>query len=420
MGDNRIPKIDLILALSKSLDLVSASLSGHHMRVAYIALNIGLKLNLSPLDIKELIISALIHDAGALSFKDRIKTLDFDMKNPELHARIGYHLLKKYNKFGTVAEIVKYHHEDWIYIEDHRDKNRDIPISSYIIHLADRVDILIGQDRDVDINKIVEKILKERGRKFNPEVIDAFLDVAGKPQNVFNPDNKYLSIIFNSFLENIFLDLDEVIELTRIFESIIDFRSRFTATHSRGVSHTAVCLSKIIGMNDIDIKRMKIAGQLHDIGKLGIREYIIEKPGKLIPDEIIEMKNHALYTYLVLNEVRGFEEIPRWAALHHEKLNGKGYPFNKKENEICLGSRIMAVADIFTALMEDRPYRKGMNKDSALKVFEKLVKNRDLDGDIVATLRERYNELDYSRAIAQQEAAKEFQSFWENVYSTKN
>ncbi len=419
MGPNKIPKIDLILALSKSLDLVSPILSSHHMRVAYISMNIGLRLNLTRLDIKDLIIAALLHDVGAVSFKDRMDSLEFDMKKPERHARVGYHLIKKYKKFSIVANIIKYHHTKWDSRELYKDSNIEIPISSDIIHLSDRVDILIGQDRDADIDIVVRKILLDKGKKFNPKVIDAFLEIANNPKDTFNPDSNTISIVFNSFLGDIFLSMDESIEMTKIFENIIDFRSRFTATHSRGVSNTAMILSGILGMNSSDMKKIKIAGQLHDIGKLGVQGYILEKPGKLTPEEIIEVKNHALYTYHVLSDVRGFEDIPQWAALHHEKIGGGGYPFNKKGDELDLGSRIMAVADIFTAIMEDRPYRKGMDKDKALKIFNELVKKKDVDGDVVAALISNYDKIDYIRKETQQEAAMDFQNFWKDAYDTK-
>ena len=93
---------------------------------------------------------------------------------------------------------------------------------------------------------------------------------------------------------------------------------------------------------------------------MAVGNEILEKPDKLTDDEFSTMKNHAGYTYLILSEVNDFEEIRDWAAFHHEKLNGKGYPFGKTADELNEQERMMACVDIYQALTEDRPYKKGL------------------------------------------------------------
>ncbi|MGW8256926.1 MAG: HD-GYP domain-containing protein, partial [Thermoguttaceae bacterium] len=107
------------------------------------------------------------------------------------------------------------------------------------------------------------------------------------------------------------------------------------------------------------------------------------------------------HTFRVLDSIGGMRQIAEWAAFHHERLDGNGYPFHLGERELTLGSRIMAVADISTALPEDRPYRKGLLKQEALEVLDGFVKNGAIDRNIVAALRENFDEINLIREIEQ-------------------
>ncbi|MDY6856257.1 MAG: HD domain-containing phosphohydrolase [Thermodesulfobacteriota bacterium] len=100
---------------------------------------------------------------------------------------------------------------------------------------------------------------------------------------------------------------------------------------------------------------------------------ILEKLGRLSKEEFAVIKKRTYFTYMVLNSIGGLEHIPEWAAFHHEKLDGSGYPFHINSEKLEIASRLMAVADIFTALPEDRPYRVGMQHDEIKRILEKIV-----------------------------------------------
>ena len=159
---------------------------------------------------------------------------------------------------------------------------------------------------------------------------------------------------------------------------IIDFRSPFTAMHSAGVAASARALARLAGMNAQECDMMEIAGSLHDLGKIRTPSEILEKPGKLTSEEFNVMKEHAFFSDLLLGRVGRFDVIREWAVLHHEKLNGKGYPYHMKEGEIPFGSQIMAVADVFSAITEDRPYRKGMAEDSVKAIMRENAERGEL------------------------------------------
>ena len=111
-------------------------------------------------------------------------------------------------------------------------------------------------------------------------------------------------------------------------------------------------------------------------------------PDKLTDDEFSKMKNHAGYTYLILSEVNDFEEIRDWAAFHHEKLNGKGYPFGKTAAELNEPERIMACIDIYQALTEDRPYKKGLSHEKTCEMLDDMAQKGFVDSDISKKIRE--------------------------------
>ena len=135
---------------------------------------------------------------------------------------------------------------------------------------------------------------------------------------------------------------------------------------------------------------------------------ILEKPGKLTNEEFNVVKEHPYYTSLVLLEIDGFQDIWHWANQHHEKLNGKGYPFHRKADDLDTGDRIMAVADIFSAITEERPYRAGMTREQAADVLNGDVKAGGICGDIVALLLDNYEQVDAARDAASRIAGKRY------------
>jgi HD-GYP domain-containing protein (c-di-GMP phosphodiesterase class II) len=209
--------------------------------------------------------------------------------------------------------------------------------------------------------------------------------------------------------------LDDLTGLSHFFGLIIDTRSRFTATHSSGVASSAMELGAVLGMGACDCSKIRIAGYLHDVGKLTVPEEILLKPGKLSKVELQIVRAHPYYTQRVLERVEGLEDITFWASNHHEKLDGNGYPFGRAADNLSMGSRIIAVADVFTALAEDRPYRAGMNKEESREVFQEMVKEGKLDKEVVTALYDNYETINESRKSAQEKELKDLSDFREHL-----
>ena len=135
---------------------------------------------------------------------------------------------------------------------------------------------------------------------------------------------------------------------------------------------------------------------------------ILEKPGRLTEREFAVMRQHTYHTYSFMQRCGLPLYLAEWSSFHHEKINGEGYPFRKKGDEISEGARILAVADVLTALAEDRPYRMGMQRDETLAVLRDMVKQEHLDRSLVDLVETNYTEVVDSAMIKQEMARQEF------------
>ena len=408
---------ELLLCLSKAQDLVSPVLSNHHERVAYLSTCLAEHIKLPIEQRKDIFLAALVHDIGALSLNERLETIESEPQYINTHAIKGAKLFEGFKPLQKSAKIIKYHHIPWKNGEGQKYKSDEIPYASHIIHLADRVSGLIDAEQNVliQVPQILAEISQNNNSIFEPNLVNALFELSKK-------EYIWLDLISSSPVEkipeiglydNLVLGIDDIIDLTYVFSSIIDFRSQFTARHSAGVAKTAESLAKILGFSPLECKMMRIAGHLHDLGKLAIRNSVLEKPSKLDEDEFNEIRSHTYYTYQLLDSIDQFKTINRWASYHHEKLNGKGYPFQIHGDDIPIGSRIMAVADVFTAITENRPYRVGMESEGAKKVLNDMVANNSLDGNVVNILIKNFDEINSLREKAQEDASIRYANFLE-------
>lgn len=404
---------DLISCITNTGDMISGEITDHHRQVSYLAYRIAESYGLSKLQQRDLLLAGLIHDIGAFALKDRLELLDSE-DSPTLHnhAFIGASILEGFLPLKNVTKIVRYHHVPWDSGRGVSFRGQEVPEICHVLHLADRVAVLLKKNQDVvgQIKPIIESIKSRTGEVFHPLMVDALMAIADKEyiwlDTVYNPLMTVMPKMVN--LESLELDINGVLQLSRIFASIIDFRSPFTACHSTGVSVVAEKLAEVAGFSENECKMMYIAGYLHDLGKLTVSNDILEKQGSLDETEFNAIRGHTFYTYRTLQSLKNFETINTWASLHHERLDGKGYPFHLKAEEIPLGSRIMAVSDVFTAITEDRPYRKGMSAQNAQGVLNNMVQSGALCSYVVNILAENFDMLNELRETAQSQSGAQY------------
>ncbi|MEN3008317.1 HD-GYP domain-containing protein [Pseudothermotoga sp.] len=152
----------------------------------------------------------------------------------------------------------------------------------------------------------------------------------------------------------------------------LEMRDSYTSGHSERASQLAYDIGKTLGLSERLCERIKMACMLHDVGKIGIPDYILGKPEKLSDVEFDIIKTHSVKSEELLKSVKGLKEEAKWVRHHHERWDGLGYPDNLAGEEIPLPSRIITIADIYEALTSDRPYRKAYTKQEAIEMIKQM------------------------------------------------
>jgi HD-GYP domain-containing protein (c-di-GMP phosphodiesterase class II) len=177
--------------------------------------------------------------------------------------------------------------------------------------------------------------------------------------------------------------------IIEVLASSIDARDPYTAGHSRRVMEYTVGTAQEMNFSRKGLEALRVAAFLHDYGKIGVHDAILRKPGNLTPEEYRAIQEHVVKTKEILENLylsRDLREIPMIAAFHHERIDGTGYPFHLRDEEIPLGGKIMAVADVFDALTSQRPYRSPSTPEEAFAVLEEGV-GKHFDGEVVAAFK---------------------------------
>ena len=376
---------ELAVPMIKAIDSFNYLLKSHHRRTAVISYNLGVALGLDKKSLSNLVIAASIHDIGALSVQERDMLIKEDVENPTPHCMMGYKMLATFDLFADVAQIIKHHHIN--YEKSLKMKDDEIPFESFILHLSDRIDISIDPNNYILDQKelIVEKMKSKSGKVFHPKVVEAFEKVSSSTIFWMDINNITMTALLEKidFVIDLEMDIDKILEFALTISRIIDFRSKFTAAHSYTVAHLAKYMASLLGYDDEVCKKLEIAGYLHDIGKIGIDPSIIEKNGSLTEQEFNMMKLHPYYTGQILGELNSsiwFRDIVNWSKNHHEKIDGSGYPLALDKTNIDEPTLILQFADIITALLEDRPYRKGLEVNEAFEIIRtKLAEHISMD-----------------------------------------
>lgn len=382
----------LLSALSLSLDVAENRYFDHSRRTAYMAYSIAHALKLDNQIKMYTYYSALIHDIGmgGVMSTHNIFKIDSDKDLKKQHCTLGSQIVKTLPFEEDISPYILYHHEHWDGQGPFGLKGDEIPLPAQIIRIADYFDINYGSKIKSlnDYDFIKNEISDQKGKIFSRYIVDAFLEVMSKDK--FWLDLKYQNIqqILDITVEDIhkIIDIDDLKKIANTFASLIDSKSNFTLNHSKGIAKITRKLASYMGYEESIIDKLEIAAYLHDIGKLVIPNDILEKPGKLSSTEFDIIKAHPYYTKLILRQVKGLEHIAQWAGNHHEKLNGKGYPERLDNQSITIEDQIIAVADIYQALIEDRPYRKGLSHLEAIDVLKKMAAGGFIYESLVTSL----------------------------------
>ncbi len=439
-----IPIAELLAALSHALDLTEGAPAGHTLRSCMIAMRIADSIGLPTSEKTALYYAMLLKDAGCSSnaaritalfgtddhvVKPRMKIVDANKRirlaiatfrnaggNGSFSDRIS-HFLGIARGGGVTRELIGIRCERGAAIarqlgfpeptcdairslDEHWNGNghpeglreHAIPLLARIANLAQTVDIFVGAR---GVTAAMAMVKDRRKSWFDPKLSDLVL--------TWRADNDWWSWLRESMPEaevalldpsdNGQLVSDSGFDLVaQAFADIVDAKSPFTYRHSTNVSRWARAVGAKFFTQPADLVRLSRAGLLHDVGKLGVSNTILDKAGPLGDDERLLMQSHPVHTWEILRRVRVFSGFAKTAALHHEKLDGSGYPWGVGADGLDLSARILVVADIFEALTADRPYRAGMPVHAALGLLNK-DRGKKLDGAVLDALEQATVEM---------------------------
>ena len=382
---------ETIFLLSDAFNLVGGNKVDHGKRVAFMAAECAGALHWNTEQKDDLFLAALLHDCGISKTVIYERLVNFEGANAGNHCSRGAQLLAEAPPLARLSDCILHHHVDWEEL-----KGIDLPdsvkLSANCINLFDTVDFLVVHYQKTDSNVLACKDLvrktigQGRNRVFSPQIVDAFLEISQSEAFWLALDKSSKLGYAKTWLahqKRQDISFDDLKSIIMIYARMVDAKSHYTKNHSVGVA----CLSRYLGMlfelPEQSCDKLELAGLLHDLGKLRVPDNILDKPDILTESEILVMKRHSYDTYDILKDIHGFEEISEWASLHHERIDGSGYPFQVSGDKLSLEVRIISVADVFQSYTQNRPHREKLQPEIILAILREQMHEGRLDKKVV-------------------------------------
>jgi putative nucleotidyltransferase with HDIG domain len=291
----------------------------------------------------------------------------------QLRCERGADIVRKLEMDAATVDAVRGLDEHWDGLgHPNALKGEEIPMLARICSVAQVLDVFATED---SIDAAMKVLRRRNGIWFDPVVVQVaeelnaegnFWDHCRRSDTVEDTRRAVLALDPGERTE---LTPERVDRICEAFASVVDAKSPFTYRHSRGVADVAVEIAFEMDLAPDRIQLVRRAALLHDIGKLYVPNVILDKAGKLTPEEWAVVVEHPKMTREILERISAFRELAAFAAEHHEKLDGTGYPLGIKGAEMSIESRILGVADVFAAMAENRPYRGGLEPAKILEII---------------------------------------------------
>jgi HD-GYP domain-containing protein (c-di-GMP phosphodiesterase class II) len=233
------------------------------------------------------------------------------------------------------------------------------------------------------VDAAIEMLRTRRGTEFDPELVDRVCAHAGELLASIDELDGWDALIESHGALGRELAGDELDQALEAFADYADVKSPFMLGHSRGVAQLAAAAAVTIGLPDDDVVLVRRAALVHDVGAIGVSAGILDKPGRLTEAERERIRTHPYLTARTLSKPAALAAIGQLAAMHHERMDGSGYPSGLTADGIPMTARLIAAADVYHALLEPRPHRAAWPRDAAREVLAAEVTEGRLDGDAV-------------------------------------
>ncbi len=413
---------EVIAAMSYALDITEGQPQGHAARTCLIGMRIALEIGLPAADQSALFYALLLKDLGCSSnaakmcylfgaddrrVKRDVKTVDWKKASDSMrfvreHVAPAGTRLEKLLRIVAMAlegpsgpkKLIQTRCERGAFIarrlgfpeatataihqlDEHWNgkghplglKGDEITLPARIMGLAQTLEVFFSQQ---GLTAAADIARQRRGRWFDPALVDVFLTLQDDTEfwrRVQRPEPYREVAEFEPPDAVLAADEAQLDAIAEAFAGVVDAKSPWTYRHSTGVADIAVGIAETLGFAPPELREVRRMGLLHDIGKLGVSNMILDKPGKLTDEEFIEMKKHPAYTEQIVGRVAGMSQLAQDAAAHHEKLNGGGYHRGIEAGTLPIAARLLTVADVFEALTAARPYREGMPVEKVLGIL---------------------------------------------------
>ncbi len=373
---------EIVLLCSHAFKCYDTRLMDHGTRVAFIAQQIYSKLNIE-LDEEKIFLLSLFHDIGAYKTEEIDRMVTFETVDVDAHSIYGYLFLKYLSPLAEHAKAILYHHAP---LEILRNVDPTIATYAQLIHIADRADIgILGGFKG---EQLIKNVMGTG--YFDQNFTDALSQAVD--ENLFDDFPFCVESWAREKSKALNLSGEEIDSYLEMIIYSMDFKSNTTMVHSVNTTTVAVFLAQHLGFSSREIERIYYGSLVHDIGKIAIPEHILESKDKLKKDEMDIMRSHAQLTRTMLVGI--FEPtIIDYAAAHHEKLNGTGYPNGLNDEQLSMPMRIIAVADIVSALLGNRSYKTAYGWDKTITILEDMSRQFLIDDSLVQIVIQNRDEL---------------------------
>jgi HD-GYP domain-containing protein (c-di-GMP phosphodiesterase class II) len=433
-GQMELRLSEVLSALSHALDITEGQARGHAERTCLIGMRLGAQIGLDEQQRSSLFYALLLKDAGCSSNSAKIASLygnaDADVKRDRkttdhlrpaeslrhllrntapgtsaltkvrhiraliahgsegardltaLRCERGAAVARKVGMGEATAEAIGALDEHW----DGRgypagSAGEQIPLLGRILCLAQTAEVfwqLGGVDGACAVGR------GRRGTWFDPALVDALCQFEHDAEFWLSLKNPQVAVWEPADRVET-LDEERLDRVAEAFATVVDAKSPYTAAHSAGVARIAADLAGALGLESRMRSDLYRAGLLHDIGKLGVSNRILDKSGGLDDAEWREVRRHPLTSLEILRRVGALANVARLSALHHERLDGSGYYRGLDASQLDLSARVLAVADVAEALAAERPYRAALDTDEVLAIMAAEAGTK-LDSDVFDAL----------------------------------
>jgi len=382
---------ELIQSIAVALEVVESRLLGastnHGKRIAVLCSLMGKELGMDNEGIKAVTTCALFHDNALTEYiLSEHTNSDAQEINFRLHCEYGQRNIETLPFKSDVKGLVLYHHERADGNGLFGKREGEFPVGAELIAIADMVDVISHLQRMPleNLPLLQKEIEAQRGKCYTKTAADTMLAIlnadtlsAIRDENI----NKTAAQLLPAW--EVEAQDEAIMRLADLSAKIIDYASVFTRKHSVQIANRIWLMGTYYNFDPTMHAKAYLAAAMHDLGKLYTPTEILEKPGKLDDNEFNIIKSHVKGTYDLLSVITGFEDICGWASSHHEKLDGSGYCFGKKAEELDFISRLLACTDIYQAVSEERPYHPARSHADTMQVLFGMAQKGFIDDKIV-------------------------------------